>query len=59
MRGEGPAIAFAVPTIEAALEGMEEKLDFHLAFEGKDIGSIEWHSGIAARDALKSCLAQK
>jgi hypothetical protein len=56
---EGPAIAFAVPTIEAALEGMEEKLDFHLAFEGKDIGSIEWHSGIAARDTLKNCLAKK
>ncbi|MBC8024790.1 MAG: hypothetical protein H7Y89_02255 [Steroidobacteraceae bacterium] len=56
---EGPAIAFAVPSIEAALAGMEEKLDFHLAWEGKNIGEIEWHSGIAARDALKNCLATK
>lgn len=53
-----PVIAFAVPTIEAALQGMEDKLDFHLQYEGKDIGSIEWHSGLAARDELKKCLAK-
>jgi hypothetical protein len=56
---EAPAIAFAVPTIEAALAGMEEKLDFRLDYEGKRIGEIEWHSGIAARDSLKKCLARK
>ena len=54
---EAPAIAFAVPTIEAALAGMEEKLDFRLDYEGKRIGEIEWHSGVAARESLKACLA--
>ena len=52
-----PILAFAVPTIDAALQGMDDKLDFHLEYEGKAIGSIEWHSGQAARDALKQCLA--
>jgi len=56
---ETPAIAFAVPTIEAAMQGMEDQLDFHLQHEGRDIGSIEWHSGLAARDQLKQCLAGK
>ena len=56
---DGPAIAFAVPTIEAALAGVEEKLDFRLDYEGKRIGEIEWHSGMAARDSLKKCLAAK
>jgi hypothetical protein len=54
-----PVIAFAVPTIEAALQGMEDQLDSHLQYEGKDIGSIEWHSGLAARDELKKRLARK
>lgn len=54
---KGPAIAFAVPTIEAALEGMTDTLDFHLQYEGKNIGDIEWHSGLAARDALRKCLS--
>jgi hypothetical protein len=54
-----PVITFAVPSIEAALQGMEDKLDFHLQYEGQDIGAIEWHSGLAARDELKKCLAKQ
>jgi hypothetical protein len=38
---------------------MEEKLDFRLDYEGKRIGEIEWHSGLAAREKLKACLAGK
>lgn len=53
---QNPVLAFAVPTIDAALQGMDDTLDFHLEHEGKAIGSIEWHSGHAARDALKRCL---
>lgn len=56
---ESPAVAFAVPTIDAAMQGMEEKLDFHLQYEGQSIGDIEWHSGVAARSELKKCLDKR
>jgi hypothetical protein len=53
-----PVVVFAVPSVEAALQGMEDKLDFHLQYEGQDIGSIEWHSGLVARDELRKCLSK-
>lgn len=56
---ETPVITFAVPSIEAALSGMEDRLDFHLEYEGKNIGDIEWHSGFKARDELRKCLEGK
>lgn len=56
---QNPVIVFAVPTIEAAMEGMEEKLDFHLQYDGQNIGDIEWHSGNQAREELKKCIAGK
>ena len=49
-------IQFAVPTIEAAMEGMEDKLNFRIDYEGKKIFELEWHSALAARDVLKKCL---
>lgn len=52
-----PVAVFAVPTIEAAMAGMDDKLDFHLEHKGKKIVDVEWHGGDAARDELKKCLA--
>ncbi len=49
-------IQFAVPTIDAALAGMEDKLNFRIEYEGSKIFELEWHSGLAARDILKKCL---
>ncbi|KAB2970460.1 hypothetical protein [Zoogloea sp.] len=57
--GDIPVITFAVPTIEAAMAGMEDTLNFHLEHEGKTLGDIEWHSGFKARDELRKCLAGK
>lgn len=54
-----PVVVFAVPTIDAAMEGMDDKLDFHLQYEGQKIVDVEWHSGKIARDELKKCLAGK
>lgn len=54
-----PVVVFAVPTIEAGMEGMDDKLDFHLQYGGKNIVDVEWHGGLAARDELKKCLAGK
>lgn len=56
---QNPVIVFAVPTIEAAMEGMEDKLDFHLQYDGQNIGDIEWHSGNKAQEELKKCLVGK
>ncbi len=52
-----PVAVFAVPTAEAAIAGMDEKLDFHLEHKGKKLVDLEWHGGHAARDELKKCLA--
>lgn len=57
--GETPVITFAVPSIDAAMAGMDDKLSFHLEYEGKTLGDIEWHSAIKAREELKKCLAGK
>lgn len=50
------AIAFAVPTIEAALEGMEDEASFDLEMDGKSVASVEWQDGLAARDQLRKCV---
>lgn len=57
--GDTPVITFAVPTIDAALAGMEDKLSFHLEHEGKTLADFEWHSGLKARGELQKCLAGK
>ena len=49
-------IKFAVPTIDAALAGMEDTLNFRIDYEGSKIFELEWHSGLAAREMLKKCL---
>lgn len=54
---ETPVVVFAVPTIQAALDGMEDRLDFHLQHNGQNIVDVEWHAGNMARDELKKCLS--
>lgn len=54
--GFSDEIKFAVPTIEAAMAGMEDTLNFRVEYQGSNIFELEWHSGLAARDMLKKCL---
>lgn len=54
-----PLLAFAVPKIEALLDGMEDNWSFDVSHEGSTIANIEWHDGLKARDELKKCLAGK
>lgn len=54
-----PLLAFAVPTIEALMDGMRDNWSFEVLYQGKSIASIEWHDGLKARDELKRCLAGK
>lgn len=54
-----PLLAFAVPSIDALLAGMEDKWNFDVSYEGKSIANIEWHDGLNARNELANCLAGK
>lgn len=53
------SIAFAVPTIEAALVAMEEKQGFDLLVKGKSVLKLDWHDGLAARKQLENCLSKR
>jgi hypothetical protein len=35
---------------------MEDNWSFEVQYQGQSIADIAWHSGLAARDALKRCL---
>lgn len=54
-----PMLLFAVPSIEALMDGMEDHWSFEVIYQGKSIVNIEWHDGLKARDELKQCLAGK
>jgi hypothetical protein len=57
--GDAGAIAFTVPTIDAALETMVDRQPFELSVKGKPVMKIEWHGGHAARDKLRACVKGK
>ena len=57
--GTAGAIAFTVPTIDAALETMVDRQPFELSIQGKPVTKIEWHGGHAARDRLRACVKGK
>lgn len=50
-------IAFAVPSIEAALAGMEDEQRFLITHQGQPVFELAWHSGLKARTILRQCLA--
>jgi hypothetical protein len=57
--GFSDEIKFAVPTIEAAMAGMDDKLKFTIDYEGTTVFELEWHSAVAAREVLGECLKGK
>ena len=50
------AIALAVPSIEAALDGMEDTQSFKLSVGSKTVAEVEWQDGLKAKRKLQSCL---
>lgn len=52
-----PLLLFAVPSIEALMDGMQDDWRFEVLYQEKSIANIEWHDGLKARDELKRCLA--
>jgi hypothetical protein len=53
------AVLFQVPTVDAALNGIEDVHVFGVAIDKKDLAKIEWTGGHAARDKLKQCVARR
>ena len=52
-----PLLAFAVPSIDALMKGMEDTWSFDVSYQGKSIANIEWRDGLKARAELQKCLA--
>lgn len=52
-----PLLAFAVPSIDALMKGMEDTWSFDVSYQGRSIANIEWHDGLKARAELQKCLA--
>jgi len=50
------AIAFAVPTMDAALSNMKDVQVFKVEMDGKPVAKINWHSGLAATKELRRCM---
>ncbi len=50
------AIAFAVPTVDAALSNMKDVQVFNVDMAGKSVAKINWHNGLAASGELRRCL---
>lgn len=50
------AIAFAVPTMDAALANMKNVQVFKVEMAGKPVAKIDWHSGLAASGELRRCV---
>ncbi|MGM3308429.1 hypothetical protein ACSQ6I_21045 [Anabaena sp. WFMT] len=52
-------IAFAVPSIDAALAGIEDVQNFDVKIDGKSVAKTMWHSGLRVRDEFRKCLNGK
>ncbi|MGC1525472.1 MAG: hypothetical protein WA783_05430 [Phormidesmis sp.] len=50
-------ISFAVPTIKAALDAMEDVQRFDVQIDAHSVANTTWHSGLQVRDEFRRCLA--
>jgi hypothetical protein len=50
-------IIFAVPSIDAAMQGMLDKHSFEVTLKNKSVAKIAWHDGNTARKKLRGCVA--
>jgi hypothetical protein len=53
------SIMLGIPSLDAALAGMEDAGRYDLAMDGKSVANIEWYGGLAARDRLRKCLSAR
>jgi len=52
-------VFFAVPTAQAAIDGILDTQSFSVAMGGANVAQIDWTQGLAARDKLKACVGSR
>ncbi len=52
-------LIFAIPSMKAALAGMEDKQDFTITVRDQDVFRMSWKDGLKARKALGECLRKR
>lgn len=57
--GKLGTLVFAVPTMNAALAGMTDELEFAIAIDGKEVFRMAWKDGLKARDELRKCVRKR
>ena len=52
-------IAFAVPGLKAALEGIRDEQSFRLSIDGRTVMAIKWTEGAPIVEKLKQCASRR
>ena len=52
-------IAFTVPTMEAALQGMVDDMEFAVSIGRREVFRMAWRDGTVARNRLRECVDQR
>ena len=52
-------LVFAVPTMDAALAGMTDVLEFAIDIDGKEVFRMAWKDGLKAVDELRKCVRKR
>jgi hypothetical protein len=52
-------LVFAVPSMDAALSGMTDALEFIIEIEGVEVFRMSWKDGLKARDQLRKCVRRR
>jgi hypothetical protein len=52
-------LVFAVPSMDAALGGMTDALEFIIEIEGAEVFRMSWKDGLKARDQLRKCVRRR
>ena len=52
-------VFFAVPSLQAAIDGMVEAQAFDVAMDGQSVVEVAWTGGLGARDQLSACISAR
>lgn len=52
-------LVFAVPTMDAALSGMTDELEFAIAVDDEEVFRMAWKGGLKAAEELRKCVRKR